>query len=72
MKIQILKDSKGQVIATLERTLAATVSTEPEVSEGQELVEVEVPDEYMRMPAPEFIERLQVGLQVDIKAKREK
>jgi len=66
MKMQILRNSKGEIIATFERMLAASVSTEPEVSEGEELVEVEVPDEYIRMPAPDFIKRLQA----DIQAKR--
>ena len=68
MKMQLLRDSKGQIIAAFERTLTAPVLTEPEVSKGQELQEVDVPDEYIRMPAPDFIERLQV----DIKAKRRK
>lgn len=66
MKMQILLDSKGKVIATFEQTLTAPVSTVSEVSEGQELVEVEVPDEFIRMPAPDFIKRLEV----DIQAKR--
>ena len=66
MKMLILRNLKGEVIATFERPLAAPVSTEPEVSEGEELVEVDVPDEYIRMPAPDFMKRLQA----DIQAKR--
>jgi hypothetical protein len=66
MKLHILRDSKGEVIAAFERKLLAQVLTEPEVSEGEELVEVEVPDEYIRMPAPDFMKRLQA----DIRAER--
>jgi hypothetical protein len=66
MKMQILRNTKGEIIATFEQAPTALVSTEPEVSRGQQLVEAEVPDEYLRMPAPDFIKRLQS----DIKAKR--
>ena len=63
MKMQILRDSKGEVIATFERAPGALASTEPEVSEGEELVEVEVPDEYLSLPSPDFIKRLQADIQ---------
>ena len=68
MKMQILMNSKGEVIAMFERKPVALVSIETEVSggEGEELVEAEVPDEYIMMPAPDSIKRLQA----DIKAKR--
>jgi hypothetical protein len=68
MKMQILLNSKGEIITMFERKPGALVSTEPEVSEeeGEELVEVEVPDEYIMMPAPDSIKRLQT----DIQAKR--
>ena len=66
MKMLILRNLKGEVIATFERPLAERVLIEPEVSESEELVEVDVPDEYIRMPAPDFMKRLQA----DIQAKR--
>lgn len=66
MKIQILRDPKGKVIATFERTPGALVSMEADVGNGEELIEVDVPDEYLRLPSADFIKRLQV----DIQAKR--
>jgi hypothetical protein len=74
MRMQILRNPKGEVIAMFERTLDALVSTEPEVSEGEELVEVELPDEYIRMPAPDSIKRLQADIQakrLEIKPKKQ-
>ncbi len=66
MKIQILRDSKGEVIATFEQRPGALVSMEPEPEAGQDLAEVEVPDEYLRMSSTDLINRLQA----DIQAKR--
>jgi hypothetical protein len=68
MKMQVLMNSEGQITAMFERPQDDRVWTEPEVSEeeGEELVEVELPDEYRKMSAPESIERLQA----DIQAKR--
>lgn len=74
MRMQILRNSKGEIIATFAQNLAASVTTEPEVSKGEELVEVEMPDEYLRLPAPDFIKKLQAGIknkQLKIKPKKQ-
>ena len=46
MKVQILRDSKGDVIAAFERTSETIVSVEAEVASDQKLEEVEAPDNY--------------------------
>jgi hypothetical protein len=46
MKVQILRDSEGDVIASFERTPEAIVSVAAEVSSDQKLEEVEAPDNY--------------------------
>ena len=74
MKIQILRDSKGEVIATFERTPVALVSMEADVGEGEELVEVDVPNEYVSLPPTDFIKRLQADIQakrLEIKPKKQ-
>jgi len=65
MRIQILRDPKGKVIGAVEPTPGDLVSIEADVGEGEELVEVELPDEYMRIPAPEFIKRLQADIEAE-------
>lgn len=45
MKMQILRDAKGEIVATFERTQGAPVSVEAEVNMGFELEEMEVPDD---------------------------
>lgn len=45
MKIQILKDAKGERVASFERTPGTPVSVEAEVSMGYELEEMEVSDD---------------------------
>lgn len=66
MKMQILRNSKGEFITMFEKNLTANVIIEPELDKGEEIVEVEMPDEYIRMPAAECIK----NLEADIKAKR--
>jgi len=63
MKIQILKNSKGEIIATSELTPWTGVPVIAEVEEGQQLEEIEVPEEYIGMPAADFIKRLQADIQ---------
>jgi hypothetical protein len=46
MKVQVLRDSKGEVIATFQRTPGELVSVEVEVDKDAKLEEVEVADEY--------------------------
>ena len=45
-KIQILRDSKGEIVASFERTPETIVSVEAEVASNQKLEEVEAPDDY--------------------------
>ena len=76
MKVQALRDSKGEILAIVERRpdelvsgeidVDEFVSGEIDVGEGEELVEVEVPDEYLEMPPTDFMKQLQA----DIQAKR--
>lgn len=73
MKMLILR-KKGEVIAMFERTQDALVLTEPEVSEGEELVEVELPEEYIGLSAPDSIKRVQADIQakrLEIKSKKQ-
>lgn len=45
MKAQILKDSKGEIVATFESTPEASVSVRPEITNDQILEEVETLEE---------------------------
>jgi hypothetical protein len=47
MKIQILRDSKGEVIAIFERTPRELVVIEAEVAPDHKLEEREVPDDFI-------------------------
>lgn len=66
MKIRILRDAKGEIVATFEHAPDAPVSMEPEVERDEELIEVDVPDEYSEMEPAKFLERLKV----DVNAKK--
>ena len=46
VKIQILKDSKGEITATFEPTTETTISVRPEITNDQMLEEVEMPEDY--------------------------
>ncbi|MEE9455813.1 MAG: hypothetical protein V3W11_01525 [bacterium] len=66
MRIHVVKNAKGEVVAAFERASTESEDVEPELSEGGELGEVDVPDELTELPADDFIARLQA----DIKAKK--
>lgn len=46
MKVQYLRDSKGEIVATFELTPGANVSVRPEIANDQRLEEVETPEDY--------------------------
>ena len=74
MKMQILRDRKGEIIAIFERRPGALVSIEPEPEDGDELAEIEVPDEYLMMPSADLINRLQADIQakrIEVKTKKQ-
>ncbi|SFQ14418.1 hypothetical protein SAMN05216419_10743 [Nitrosomonas cryotolerans] len=48
MRMQILKNSKGEIVAAYEATPGASVSIEVEPSIGQELDELDVPEQLLR------------------------
>ena len=48
MKLQILRGSKGEVLATFERTPNSLVSVEPEVDVGCCVEEIDAPDDYAK------------------------
>jgi redox-regulated HSP33 family molecular chaperone len=47
MKMQVLRDAKGEMIATFERTRGAVVSVRAEEAEGQKLHEEEIEDKLL-------------------------
>ena len=48
MKIHLLRNAKGEPIATFERNPKATVQVEPVMAEGYSVEEVEAADNYHR------------------------
>lgn len=66
MKIQVLTNPKGEVIAAFRRTPDELVSVEVELGEKEELEELDVADTYLELPPSDFVKRLQA----DIQAKR--
>lgn len=72
MKCQVIVDEKGKIVAVgygeppeLETEEALTIKSGPVVEENQRLVELDMPEEYVRMPTADLIQRLQI----DIKAR---
>ena len=72
MKCQVIVDDRGKIVAVgygdppeLETEEALTIKSGPVVGENQTLVELDMPEEYIRMPTADFIQRLQI----DIKAR---
>jgi hypothetical protein len=46
MKLQVMRNAKGELVSTAERVPGARVSVEPEISEGFKVEELEAPDDY--------------------------
>lgn len=62
MKMRILKGSKGELIATSELPTRDAVPVAAVVEEGQMIEEIEVPAEYIWMPATDFLKRLEADI----------
>jgi hypothetical protein len=62
MRIEILRDAGGEIIATSQLALSGEVPVTAEVEEGQDLAEMDVPAKYMAMPAMDLIKRLQIDV----------
>ncbi len=58
MRIEILRDAKGEILATWQSTLSGEVPVMAEVEDGQELVEMDVPARYLTMPPMDLIKHL--------------
>jgi hypothetical protein len=62
MRIEILRDAKGAILATSRSALPGEVPVAAEVEAGHDLTEIDVPDRYMMMPAMDLIRQLQVEI----------
>ncbi len=69
MKCQVIVDEKGKIVSVgygdppeLETEEALTLKSGPVVGENQRLVELDMPEKYMRMPAADLIQRLQIDI----------
>lgn len=47
MKVHVLKDKNGKVIATFEPTTAGSVRLEPQVAKGHKVEQAELPRNYV-------------------------
>jgi hypothetical protein len=73
MKCQVILDKKGKIVTfgymdqpeLEENEEAPTLRSGPVAEKNQTLVELDMPEEYIRMPTADFIQRLQI----DIRAK---
>ena len=48
MKIQVLKDRKGQIVASFEPAQGSSPTLQPQPAKGHQLESLDVPDDYAR------------------------
>jgi hypothetical protein len=73
MRIEILRDAKGEIIAMSQAALSGEVPVTAEVEDGQEVVEMDVPARYIAVPAADLIKQVQEDFRAGaemIKAKK--
>ena len=67
MKCQVTLDKEGKIVSVgypepEENKETPTLRSGPVVEEEQTLVELDVPEEYTKMPTADFIQRLQIDI----------